>query len=422
MKTLKFLLSILIIPYFGISQVDVTLKKTFTSIPPLLYGDFASFEIEVTNNSLIAVKDIEITDYVPCGLNFVGGNISWISSGSNRVGIISNTILPGNSFTATINFSLEPCTQPDAWTNTAQVTRFYDLADVDITNQDTNITNNTDNSLAPVFDLALKKKLLANPAYQYGDTLIFNIIVFNQGNQIVQEVLLNDYLPIDGGYIFDPTLNPQWSGAPPLMTRLVSGPILPGDSLTTEILLILDRTTGGIKKWVNYSEIAIAWDNIGNSIFDADSFAGSNSIQENSVLPGDPDDDNIDAKGSLFGEDEDDHDPAGLDIFDLALTKDQSSALSSFSYVQDVEFVFTIFNQGNVEVTNVEITDYLPPALNYINSAKNSLRGWVFDSVSKTAKAIYTKVLLPGQSDTLVLDLVPVQWYVNPDDAWDRLR
>lgn len=400
------------------AQVDVSIRKTLISPPPFQYGNIVAFSVEVTNNGTVPVKDIVIRDILPCGVTYVGDINIWSPLGNDRVITIPNTLNPGNSTMVGIDMRLQACTLPNAWLNTVEIISFSNLSDVNITNQDVNPINNTAEELIPIYDLALTKKLITPQPYTYGSELIFEIEVFNQGNQTVNNINILDYFPLGNGYGYNPASNPGWNGMPPTLNRTITQNVLPGTSTKVQIRLILNPTNGGERVWVNYAEIGSARDEMGNPIFDADSTPGSNSFIERDILPGSPDDDNLLGGGLAMGEDEDDHDPAGALVFDLALTKTQGSALLSFSYLQEVEYVFTIVNQGSTSATNIVINDYLPPALTYINTSKNMNRGWSYNNLTKIAKLTYTKVLLPGQSDTLKLDLVPIQWYDNPDDAW----
>jgi uncharacterized repeat protein (TIGR01451 family) len=421
MKSFKLHLLLLLLPLLGLSQTDVSVESILiTPFAPYSYGNNVNFQITIRNNGPLAVKNISILDVVPCGLNYTAGSQTWNTSGLNRETIITNTLNPGESASVSISFDIVPCLLSNAWRSTASITAYEDINNVNIFNADTNIGNNSRSEELPIFDLALIKTLATPAPYAYGDTLTFNIEVHNQGNQPISGFLINDYLPTGVGYYFDPSLNLMWSGGPNVYNRWVSmNPVLnPGSVETVSINLVLLRTSGGNRAWVNFAEIISASDVSNNPIFDADSFYGSNSIQENNVLPGTLNDNNLNSTGIGNNDDDDDHDPAGAEIFDLALTKIQGSALLSFSYLQDVEYVFTIYNQGSVPATNIEITDYLSPALQYMNSPKNLLRGWNYNNILHTAKRTYTNVLLPGQSDTIKLDLMPVQFYVDPDNAW----
>ena len=93
-------------------------------------------------------------------------------------------------------------------------------------------------------------------------------------------------------------------------------------------------------------------------------------------------DDDI-GNGSNPGGDEDDHDLATITIntpvFDLALRKTVTGAATSFVPGDVIPFAIRVFNQGSVDATNVEVTDYIPAGLeladtNWTASGNNAVR------------------------------------------------
>ena len=104
---------------------------------------------------------------------------------------------------------------------------------------------------------------------------------------------------------------------------------------------------------VNTAEISDARDEDGDPVDDIDSTPDANDSNDTSV------DDEIDNAGG----DEDDHDPAEILIerFDLALIKLFNPANSDFPLIQNrnVAFEIQIGNQGSVDATQIEITDYI---------------------------------------------------------------
>ncbi|MEZ4906444.1 MAG: hypothetical protein R2771_02105 [Saprospiraceae bacterium] len=126
------------------------------------------------------------------------------------------------------------------------------------------------------------------------------------------------------------------------------------------------QTDGGLKSWDNYSEIIFTYNDNSEdaTTWDADSNPGSDSAHERDVRPGDPDDDNIDGHYIPDGTDEDDHDPAGLDIFDLALNKIETST-GPYRYGDQVTFTYNVYNQGNMPAYNIEVMDYIPDGFEY---------------------------------------------------------
>ena len=60
--------------------------------------------------------------------------------------------------------------------------------------------------------------------------------------------------------------------------------------------------------------------------------------------------------------DEDDSDFEVIEIFDLAQKKTLVST-GPYVYGDTLRYAITVYNQGNVPATNIEITDYLPAGL-----------------------------------------------------------
>ena len=114
----------------------------------------------------------------------------------------------------------------------------------------------------------------------------------------------------------------------------------------------------------NWAEISSADNPL--DLDDEDSTPNGNNLSE----PGetdDLDDDNTIDEDGKDGGDEDDHDPAEImveQIFDLALRKTVSTATPApFFQGSTVTFRLTVFNQGTLDATNVQISDYIPNGL-----------------------------------------------------------
>lgn len=150
----------------------------------------------------------------------------------------------------------------------------------------------------------------------------------------------------------------------------------PGDSTFIDIQLILVRTTGGSQDWYNYAEINSSQDLSGadKSDSDIDSEAGLMELAERNVIPGSVNDDSISSIDQ--GAEEDDHDPAGIEVFDLALKKIKPIA-SSYTYGDLITYSHWIYNQGSIVARNIAIVDSIPCGLNY--QAVNSPL-WTYNS------------------------------------------
>ena len=438
--------------------VDVALRKTNITAGPYTYGQVVSFNIDVINQGNVEVTDIAVVDYLPCGFEYVSGSQPWAVSGTQATAMLSGSLVPGQTRTIRIDLKVIACTSPNAWLNYAEVKSFEDVNGNDISAQDIDSTPDNNNlnddggladspnddyvdgdgklaggtprdsglttdeddhdpELIPVFDLALKKVLVTGGPYTDGQPLTFNITVYNQGNQTAQSIVINDYVPI--GYTYNAALNPGWAGSLPNLTYNVPGTLAPGASVTIPVVLNIEMTMGGSRNWINYSEIGSA-DNDSNPTntppTDADSTPSSNTPQENTVVPGDSNDDNVNGGGPSEGEDEDDHDPAGPRLYDVALAK-TTTAVGPFSFGQVVKFDIAVINQGNFPVRNIKVADYIPAGFKYRGAENFGV--WTYDAFSGNATTTVATTLLPGQSTSvsIYLEVQPTTNYVT---GWDN--
>ena len=385
---------------------------------------------KVFNQGTIVATNFTVVDYLAdaCGLEFVSGfgrNPGWIYNSNSKIASFEydETILqPGESVILTIDLRILDCSiEPNFdYTNFAEISEYDDdfnqfnssIPDIDSDPDDTNyddaggqVRSQTDNSIdgdgtgvfgsglaendeddhdpamVELFDLALYKELVSTGPFNYYDVVEFKIIVCNQGNIGAQNIVIGDYLP--SGYSFDFGNNPNWSGTIASPTYNISDVLEVNDCIGIPIFLTVEQTTGGEKDWVNYAEILSAENENGDDRtgFDIDSTPGSDNAVENDVEPGDAEDDYIDGRDK--GGEEDDHDPAGIEIYDLALTKTILSGGMN-SYGEVVTFEITVINQGSIASNNIEITDYIPCGFKYLSS--NDASGWNYDMTTGKAK------------------------------------
>ncbi len=132
---------------------------------------------------------------------------------------------------------------------------------------------------------------------------------------------------------------------------------------------------------------------------------------------GDADDDNMNGAGPnpIQDEDEDDHDPACVDVFDLALKKVETST-GPYKYGDQVTFTYTVYNQGNLSAQNIEITDYVPTGFLYDPVLNPS---WS-QSQTNTPVITISTVLDSGESTTVTLVLI-LRSTDDVDDGWTNI-
>ena len=115
---------------------------------------------------------------------------------------------------------------------------------------------------------------------------------------------------------------------------------------------------------------------------DIDSDPGSGTPEEFGTLPNSGDDNDLSSTGNGDTGSQDDHDPANIDIFDLALTKMLSPDENPYQLGDVAVFEICVFNQGNVPTDSVNVIDYIPSGYTY--STTSDALGWTFDGTNAT--------------------------------------
>jgi len=207
-------------------------------------------------------------------------------------------------------------------------------------------------------------------------------------------------------------LNFDWSGTAPTVNTLIETVLAPGASTTLEIYLVLGENGSTAESYTNYSEIGSSEDDDGNdtSGSDADSTPDNEEDNDAGGEPDGPTDDQTDGDGM---DDEDDHDPAIIEVFDLALKK-TTMEMGPFNYGDTITFDFTVFNQGNVPSTNIEVTENMPCGFAFAPAINTA---WTSTSDS-TATTIITDTLQGGDSAIVSVNFIIEPCYEAVDNAW----
>jgi len=281
------------------------------------------------------------------------------------------------------------------------------------------VADNENCDLCVNFDLALAKTYNAAATAQpiaFGSDVVFDIMVCNQGDANIVDVEVTDYIP-SGFTLNDGDWTSGNAGSTGVSASInlvndgsiipVAG-IIPGNCVTVPITLTLNPGAA-VSDLINYAEITGGTDAMGNTADeDIDSTPGSDNTDENSVMPGDADDDNINGGGPGENQDEDDHDPATIPVFDLALTKVVMTP-GPYTAGDIVTFQIEVFNQGNIAATDVELIDYIPCGLLFGQNP-----AWNLDAASNTASTTIPGPIAPGTSTTVLINLA-VQACIQPD-------
>jgi len=121
--------------------------------------------------------------------------------------------------------------------------------------------DDSDFEIIEVFDLAQIKQAITPGPYTYGSTIDYAITVYNQGNVPATNIQITDYIPT--GLVFDPTVNSSWTGLAPVVSTIIPGTLLPGDSTIVHLQLTLVKDESGNADYTNISEISSAQDTMG---------------------------------------------------------------------------------------------------------------------------------------------------------------
>jgi uncharacterized repeat protein (TIGR01451 family) len=215
-----------------------------------------------------------------------------------------------------------------------------------------------------VYDLALIKTYTSddfvNPTdgiIATGSDVTFTITVSNQGSVDATGITVTDHFP--AGFVLN---DGAWSDNGNGTANRTIAALAAGDS--TDVTITLTAATAGAGNHVNWAEISA------DDGEDRDSTTNLDITDDaQPAFPGDTTDDVTDNRINSNGQpDEDDHDPAGVQIenYDLALTKvytsdtfgDPNDAVIEDG--DDATFTITVFNQGTEDAGSFEVTDRIP--------------------------------------------------------------
>ncbi len=401
---------------------DLALVKRTSQTGPFSYGDVITYEIEVYNQGSIDANNIVVKDSIPCGLSYLAVNDGvWTYDGTGSATTTISTVLAsGESTTVSIQLEVQACLNGSAgnWTNIAEITSSEDTDGNDMTDEDIDSTSDddstndgtsendaTDNSngdeddhdpeVIEIYDLALTKSLVTEGPYSYGDDLTYRVYIYNQGNVDAYNVEVTDSIP--SGLGFDAASNSDWDDtALPEVSYTFGNAIAAGEVDSVDIILSLEQANGAAD-YTNIAEITGGEDADGNPQTDADSTGDNDSENDNGGEVNGATDDQVDGNGT---DDEDDHDPAIVEIYDLALVK-RTSQTGPFSYGDVITYEIEVYNQGSIDANNIVVKDSIPCGLSYL-AVNDGV--WTYDGTGSATTTIST-VLASGESTTVSIQL-----------------
>ncbi|MDX1684926.1 MAG: SdrD B-like domain-containing protein, partial [Saprospiraceae bacterium] len=403
---------------------DLALMKEVVGNDPVKLGQMVDYEITVFNQGQVAASEIQIVEYLPAGLEFSAIlNPGWIYQNGELTFTHMGIVDPGSSIKVNITLQITEAADLDDYINYSEISSALDangdpVQDID-SKPDMIVSNDkggepngpTDNlydddgtideddhdpAMVKIFDLALIKTTDFNQTIKIGDEIEFEIEVFNQGQIPATEIEIVDYLP--QGLTLSANDNNGWSLVQQGVISTIPGMVNPGESITKSILLEVtgDAQPGQV---INFAEISAARDDQGQdmSAFDFDSSPDKEVDNDIGGEPNGPTDNVYNDNGLI---DEDDHDPAKLQIYDLALIKSVDK-VNVTSTDEDITFHFEIINQGEIATDRVDIVDHIPNGYSF---SANDNPNWLKVN-SEMLRAALTSSLEPGERAVIPLVL-----------------
>jgi len=220
-----------------------------------------------------------------------------------------------------------------------------------------------DIGLVPAGDCSLKisKSVVNQKAARNNDIIIFEISVVNRGTSVISEVEISDKTPL--GYLFTADLNPDWIDENGVLKTTFKEKLFPGTSFSAFLSLSFDNKVKNID-FTNTVKISQIKD------------AGGNIITDMTACFDLPDD----------GESRD-----FPDVCDLALIH-KLDADKIYTPDSDVTLVTTVCNQGTIDATTYQITNYLNKELDFDPKLNP---GWIISDDLKSLTYEETKILTP---------------------------
>ena len=258
-----------------------------------------------------------------------------------------------------------------------------------------------------IYDLALTKTIQnQKDSYTKGENITFAITVHNQGELVARNIEVTDYLPA-GLELKDA----NWTQENGMIKTTIAGPINPGQSKTVNLTTRIKPDFRG-SDILNLAEISK--DNSGEyGTTDKDSTPDKNQnndcfVEGKHLTSGNA---KSGSNACNDGTDEDDHDGVRFSvrdpkkpIYDLALTKQIKAPVKhAYALGDELTFVITVHNQGELVARNIEVTDYLPEGLILKDTR------WTFDP--QTRKATYQipgELAVNGSNSSRAIDMTVV--------------
>ncbi|MBK8625464.1 MAG: DUF11 domain-containing protein [Saprospiraceae bacterium] len=341
-------------------ECSLRISKKVNNQNEVKINDVVTFAISVVNNGTRVISEVDITDKLPVGYIFdPSNNVGWAIENGLLKYTYDQRLTQGQTATTNLNLTFAKNISNFQFNNEAKISGAKDGSGKtisDITSCFVLPEDGFSNDLPKVCDLALKHttdQVLLNLPNR---AVTFTTTICNQGTIDAASYQITNYL--NSTLDFDPSINTGWLISSDL-TRLTydeNKVLLPGECRDYKLY---GRVKEGItaSKIENYAEISRnACSNL-TSNDDFDSTPDNISDNDKGGQPNTANDNKMDDHGDT---DEDDHDPATVNLFlyDLSLTKTIKTRRASAG--DEIIFDLTIRNVGQSPVSGVTVVDYVP--------------------------------------------------------------
>ena len=344
-----------------ITNSDLGTLKTVSNAFPN-EGDTITYTIQVTNNGPSNATNVSLVDKLPVGVTYVshtsGAGTYNFGSGLWNIGNVSN----GSTVMLNIVATVDDGTLGQTITNSTSAL-IADQSDSDNTNNIGSV------SIVPTayIDLSLTKTVVDDVvAPEVGDTITFEIRVNNEGPTEATGVQVTDLIPT--GYDFV-----NYSSSIGTYNPITGVWNIGFIEIGNTAVLLVDVIVMDSGEYNNCAEITAA-----------------NEID-------------IDSTPDNANTSEDDYDCASappIQILDLRIEKTVIADNLSPLVDTEVSFEIRVINDGNIEATEVVVTDLLPSGYTYLNYS--SSRG-TYDDDSGLWKI---GRIVDGEVEILIIDAI----------------
>lgn len=412
-----------------VSVFDLALILTTDQQLPVKREQDVLFHLTVCNQGTVAAHDIGVVYYMPSGLSLspLDAN-AWFTMGGLLRNQLAGALQPGDCRIQDVVLRVRPDALPNALLSVAEISHAKDASGTEMSSHDWDSKSDLDPSndaggvvgsvydnamtgdgildeddadpaQLQMLDLALVKRYAENGSLLNGGSSAFEIEVHNQGNMSVRNVTIVDYIP-QGMSVGLLSLQDGWTVNGNIAEYVINGSIAPQS--VKYIQMVLEHT-GDIDpaQLINRSEIAevFANDLTDLSNYDFDSRPDRDPGNDAGGIPNAETDNVLNLDSTV---DEDDADPAGIPVFDLALTKKLVPEKLAYRKGDTVTYIIDIFNQGNVIAGNIEVVDYLSEGYLYVPEIN---LGWSQPENALARHALVSE-LRPGEQHQLSIRLI----------------